>query len=67
MQHQTDTQDEAKHLLPDDDPLRHPDVKWRKGRDHAQGWSFEPLIRVEHGTDLLEMLDRLRSRTSSDE
>jgi hypothetical protein len=42
------------------DPLDAPDVVWRRGTDNEKGWSFKPLIRVKPGTDLLEMLNRLR-------
>ncbi len=66
MQHKTETQKIANNQGPEDDPLKQPDVIWREGRDNSRGWSFEPLIRVKPGTDLLARLNRLRSERSSD-
>lgn len=67
MQHNMDTQTPTDQPKSDEDLLKQPDVVWKRGQDNAGGWSFEPLIRVKPGTNLLEMLDRLRSGTPTKE
>jgi hypothetical protein len=47
------------------DPLDAPDVVWRRGAANELGWTFEPLIRVKPGTDVLAMLRELRDNPRS--